>query len=558
MKKILLVLLFIACSALLLTFGNLVNAESSDVVIDPFAHYEFNDASNPGKDSSKHGFDLKVGKTSASSEALQMLDDAGDGYVSIRRDQYSTGTTKGTGAWLYAPQQGDSSYDFSDMIVGSFTVSFTFKSDNSIGFGDVYALTFGRYTSCFTVVPWADGLEIQLTNLEFAPGNTPEEKQAYVESNKKTYGVSTKDWCNLTVTADAVTNTYVVYFNGQVLDTVVLPGVKLTSPSYDDYTLAIGAQCNIYGNSSTQHGNVDVKDLAIYDCALSSDNVAALLAGEDAKVSKQPTNTIYVEGLEDIDLEDVDLEITDVNTLSNLIENGLPSKIKATTSNGVERSYPVYWYLGANQKLGGYVQTGYMNPSLKEIELTYNYVAKFDYDADLVTIKNVKLDGADYVPSTSITPSKHLLSFELELKPGVELESVEYWEMEVDEEDGTYYADILEGGLIYINAKVQSFIITYMDGEEKLSTSNYTTGGNEQLKEFPAKEGYNFVGWFTNAELTEAFGGLDYNNPSDITLYAKYEAISNGSNGCGGAILTSLLGISLLGLGLFVSKKKRK
>ena len=128
----------------------------------------------------------------------------------------------------------------------------------------------------------------------------------------------------------------------------------------------------------------------------------------------------------------------------------------------------------------------------------------------------------------------------------------------VDEEDGTYYADILEGGLIYINAKVQSFIITYMDGEEKLSTSNYTTGGNEQLKEFPAKEGYNFVGWFTNAELTEAFGGLDYNNPSDITLYANYEAISNGSNGCGGAILTSLLGISLLGLGLFVSKKKRK
>ena len=34
-----------------------VKAEES-TVIKAFAHYEFNDASNPGKDSSSHGFDL--------------------------------------------------------------------------------------------------------------------------------------------------------------------------------------------------------------------------------------------------------------------------------------------------------------------------------------------------------------------------------------------------------------------------------------------------------------------------------------------------------------------
>ena len=185
MKKLLLALLMAVCGTVLLTSGNVANAESSDAVIDPFAHYEFEDESNPGKDSSKHGFDLKVGKSSASATAFQMLDDSGDGYVSIRRDQYDTGVSKNTGAWLYAPQQGESSYDFSDMITGSYTVSFTFKADSTFKHGDVYAITFGRYTSCYTIVPWANGVEIQLNNIDLAPGETPEEKQTYVEGNKK-------------------------------------------------------------------------------------------------------------------------------------------------------------------------------------------------------------------------------------------------------------------------------------------------------------------------------------------------------------------------------------
>ena len=64
MKKLLLVLLLAVFGVILLTSGNAANAESSEVVISPFAHYEFEDPNNPGKDSSKHGFDLKVGKTS--------------------------------------------------------------------------------------------------------------------------------------------------------------------------------------------------------------------------------------------------------------------------------------------------------------------------------------------------------------------------------------------------------------------------------------------------------------------------------------------------------------
>ena len=149
MKKLLstLILSLTCCGALAVSVNEVksVNADE-DVKIEAFAHYEFEDASNPGKDSSKHGFDLLKASTSPNQNAMQMLSDNGDGYVSIRRDQEANGQTKGTGAYLYAPQQGNTKYDFSDMINKSYTVSFTFKSDNSISLGDVYSLSFGRYT----------------------------------------------------------------------------------------------------------------------------------------------------------------------------------------------------------------------------------------------------------------------------------------------------------------------------------------------------------------------------------------------------------------------------
>lgn len=32
------------------------------------------------------------------------------------------------------------------------------------------------------------------------------------------------------------------------------------------------------------------------------------------------------------------------------------------------------------------------------------------------------------------------------------------------------------------------------------------------------------MGWYTDAALTKAFTALDYENPADLSLYAKYEA----------------------------------
>jgi len=57
-------------------------------------------------------------------------------------------------------------------------------------------------------------------------------------------------------------------------------------------------------------------------------------------------------------------------------------------------------------------------------------------------------------------------------------------------------------------------------------------GGSEELKTFE-KEGYEFVGWYIDSALKNKFVALDYSNPTDITLYAKYKKLG-GKKGCGG------------------------
>lgn len=560
MKKLLstLILSLTCCAAVAVSVNDTKPVKANeDVKIEAFAHYEFEDSANPGKDSSKHAFDLVKASTSANQNALQMLKDGNDGYVSIRRDQESNGLTKGTGAYLYAPQQGNSSYDFSDMIRGSYTVSFTFKSDNSIAFGDVYSLTFGRYTSCFSIVPWGNRVEVQLNNLMTAEGETLDEKQKFCEANMKSYNINTNSWTNITVSADADSSKAYVYINGSLRDTVNMPGVALTSYAHDDYVLAIGAQCNIYGGSATQFGNVDVKDLQIYDCALSEANVSKVIAGEDATLANQG-EAIYVDSLEELDMDAIDLGITDVNSLENLTSGALPAKAKVKLSNGVERSYPVYWYESGENKINGYVQCGYLNPSLKEYELQYNYVCKFDYDADLLEVTDIRMDNVTYVPGTPITPARHTVTFKVEAKEGATLESVEYFGMEWSaEDDGTYYVDIAEGAAIVLNAQAKKYTVTYMYNDEKLGTSKYTKNGHEELMSYE-KDGYTFEGWYSDKALTTKVTELDRQNMQDITLYAKFVSTSNepSNSGCKGSVATSLFGLLAIAGALIISKRK--
>ena len=113
-------------------------------------------------------------------------------------------------------------------------------------------------------------------------------------------------------------------------------------------------------------------------------------------------------------------------------------------------------------------------------------------------------------------------------------------------------------------AAAKKFTVTYKDGDNSLGTSKYTYGGNEAMKTAPEKEGYTFEGWYSDASFSadkkvEALGiptlesiplffegwysdasfsadkqveALDYNNPANITLYAKYVK-TGGNSGSG-------------------------
>lgn len=567
MKKIIYLLMLI-CSCVTVILSSKTAYASEETVIEAFAHYEFDDENNLGKDSSKHGFHLIDASTSADKNAMKYLFDEtdNDGYISIRRDQKDDGVSKNSGAYLYAPQQGDSNFDFSDMITGSYTFSMKFKCDNSIPYGDGYVISFGRYMSCFTIVPWNNGIEIQLNNVTYSDGKSYDEKYSNCASSTYFVSYSTNDWIDLTVTADTDDNVLCVYINGSLINSFSVSGVKLTSSDYDNYTFSIGAQCTIFGTGAAQFGNVDVKDIQIYDCALSEKNVNNIVNGKNAILEQQYAGEIYVIGVEKLDTSKLDLEITDVNSIDALLSGSLPSKVKVSLSNNVVRSYPAYWYIGEDGTIRAYVQTGFINPSLSEIVLDYKYVAKFEYDEDLVTIYDIKLDGEDYVPGTEITPSKHMVSFKVSVPDGVSVDSVSYYGMDwIAEDDGTYFVDIVEGGLISIDAGKQTFTVTYMDGTEKLSTSKYTEGGNEQLKTF-TKDGYTFEGWYLDASFSEEFTGLDYANPTNITLYSKWKSVATGDTTSDGnnTIIFVIIGIAgaivLTGsvVAFLVIKKRKK
>ena len=125
-----------------------------------------------------------------------------------------------------------------------------------------------------------------------------------------------------------------------------------------------------------------------------------------------------------------------------------------------------------------------------------------------------------------------------------------------------YYISVVGGAHIYIDASAITGTVTYYDGEEKLGTSKYSYGGSEKLKTYD-KDGYEFVGWFADAEFKTAVTELDYTNPVDITLYAKYKKISASGNeggkkgGCGSAIGVSFAALTALAAGFVVFSKRR-
>jgi uncharacterized repeat protein (TIGR02543 family) len=105
-------------------------------------------------------------------------------------------------------------------------------------------------------------------------------------------------------------------------------------------------------------------------------------------------------------------------------------------------------------------------------------------------------------------------------------------------------------------------IVYELDGGVNADANPVTyTEGTEVALEAPSKDGFEFKGWYFNAEfLGGAATKIDASQKGDVTLYAKWEQTPT-KKGCGGAVTGSAAALPLSGLigaaVLLCVKKKR-
>lgn len=504
--------------------------EAAATVIKPFALYEFQDASKPGKDTSGNGYDL-VAKTMGSPECLQIKEENGVKYLSLDSMRDSEGNSTGKGGILYAPAVRGKK-DFSDMLRESYTIEIEFRRDNASWIGDHYLLMTGKYNNAFGITPWRGGIEYQVFNQQIAQGANDQEKFNWLQAKLKTYytTIDTSDWTKVMVVGNAEEDKVYIYENGTLVNTIEMDDVLLSYPD-QAYTFCIGGQAEYDGNAATMFATADVKRCVVYDTALSATNVAKVFNGEDAVIEDGQK---YVTSIAEIDTSALDLQVTDVNNLDKIMNETLPQSVKVNYSDGKEKNTKVFWY-EKNGKINGYIQSAYANPECKELSVDYSYTVKINYDSSLVTVTDITLNDEAYVPGTAVNSGKYEVAFKVTpVNQYVTVNDVLYNDISWTDEDGIYYVEIKGGAYIDIAAAAKKFTVTYKDGDNSLGTSKYTYGGNEAMKTAPEKEGYTFEGWYSDASFSadKKVEALDYNNPANITLYAKYVKIG-GNSGSG-------------------------
>ena len=82
-----------------------------------------------------------------------------------------------------------------------------------------------------------------------------------------------------------------------------------------------------------------------------------------------------------------------------------------------------------------------------------------------------------------------------------------------------------ENTTVYARWTVKTYSITYVDGgDTNENPATYAYGTTTTLLT-PSKDGYNFIGWYTDDTFSEKITYISSTTTGDITLYAKWEAI---------------------------------
>ncbi len=520
----------------------------------PLVWYEFKDADRLGKDSMGN-FDLELGGNG------QIEYNAEGQYVTFSRDAAS---------FLYAPAVTGTS-DWSDLVKGAYTVSYTLCADNEIQAGDRYAITAGPYGESFMIYGCYSGYEVV-----YSAGGANEHKVRFDTGSHK------DQWVTITVTVNPDTSVLGFYINGELFAERIIADWQGFSRA-DLYSFTIGGQGTINGADGAQFFEGSISDVRVYDFALSARNVRDLyenLNGDTPLSSYVSYRT--VEKVE-VNTADVDLVLSSVNTVEDVLA-GLPATATVTDSKEETQVCPVIWLGEENGLIRGYVQgCSAANVRGLRADVQLSYVIDFT-QPEHGAFAQIQVDGSDYAAGGSfLTGVSKTLTFKVTADQGYQVSSVVCNNQKIEpDSSGLYTVSVDNYSLVTAYISAEEYTITYVlnNGEEN-ETRIYTYGEEVELDTYFTREGYVFAGWYANEDLSgEEVTQIDSLNPSDITLYAKWveeggsdsasDSISGGmsqessgtsgtaSGGCGSAVLMPMAFVLAGAAAALLMKKGRK
>ena len=287
-----------------LGFASVTHAEPApDTTLRPLVHYEFRDEANPGKDSSGN-FDLTV----------RDCKDMTGGAITVEN---GAATFDGKKVLYSEPISG--AMDFSDYVT-SFTYSFWVSTD--VTDGTVFAGGGG----------WRGGglsIEMKKTNIWVRAGTN----DTFMEAP----GLDLSTPTHVTVTADKEKGTAALYVGGELIASKTgLTSDKIFMSFNPDSYFAVGGEVHRADATSSFIGTL--KDVRLYDCALSESNISALSENKEATSGNETKKAA------EIQLPSYPVKIKKNSTAGlSVLAQDLPAALTVTDSDKGTHTSSVLW-----------------------------------------------------------------------------------------------------------------------------------------------------------------------------------------------------------------------
>ena len=513
------------------------DASNNKIITEPetdgelIAHYEFKDATNIGKDSAGN-YDLAYVKNSENLSA-----DA-EGGVAF-----------GGAQGLYAPE------DFSNYLT-SYTLSLWVKVDNSGNPG--YLVATGGYENKFNICAAVHNLYI-----------------AYGAGSGTTVAVPcvlTNDaYTNIVISASNELGIVNIYKNGEIIYTIKDVAGKVGMQE-GTFAFAIGCQADENGDSVAAHFTGSVKDVRVYNGMIKSATAKSIYENAQITYPVAPSIVTDVNLINSVEnTSDVMMDAIGSNVTVKVGESTYTAKVEwLKEANGALRAAITQC---DNSLLVGKVATANMqyvlnldvvgNGSVLVNGAEYNGEA-FNWNEDieftLSTPEHYRLvslyNGVEEITVTDgkamitnmgkeIVVSFEAIKYQIVLRNGEESNTL-YYDVEktitlpvLEDANktflGWYASATFEGDPVqsiavgsfgdkefYAKWLISCAVEYVLDGGVNGDNPEVVVEGEEITLEPASKEGFTFVGWFTDAQFTTTIEKLVYAQEG-YTLYAKYE-----------------------------------